>query len=158
MTSFTPSPALLRVVMSCTPDMQFICSGGNIVPSWKTLLSIFSEELAQLLENVEPNGEIVSVSVPENSETVLAILSAITENKRIDEKFVTAANDLGITLASDKYVMDQSYSRGSDKTNICIEENQPKSVPYTSADLLNVSYEKDEIHDIEVKDCVNSSV
>jgi len=130
--------------------------GGDIVPSWKTLLSIFSEELAQLLENVEPDGEIVSVSVSEHSETVLAILSAITEKKSIDDKIVTAANELGINLASDKNVMDQSYSRKGDITNICIVENQTKLVSYTSEDLLNVSDEKDEIHDNEIKNSIDT--
>ena len=83
--------------------MQFICLDGNIVPSWKSLVSIFSEQLAQLLEDVEPNDGMISVSVHENAETILAILSAIKgERKSISETDIKTAFDLGIYLDSEK--------------------------------------------------------
>ena len=157
MTSFTLSPSLLRVVMSCTHDMQFICLDGNIVPSWKSLVSIFSEDLATLLEDIDPNDGMVSVSVSENSETVLAILSAFQEKKRIDKKCVTAAKNLGINLASDKDVLlTQSYCSESDKRIICIDKNQTKTASCNSEDLLNLSDEKGETHDI--KSQINSEM
>ena len=100
---------------------------------------------------------MVSVSVSENSETVLTILSAIEENKRIDETFVMAAKNLGINLAFDKYVsLVQSYSSESNETIISIEENQSKMVSCDSDDLLNLSDEKEEIHDI--KSQINSEM
>ena len=108
MTSFTPSPSLLRVLTSCTHDMQFICLDGNIVPSWKSLVSIFSEDLATLLEDIDHNDGMVSVSVSENSETVLTILSAIEEKRRIicieenQTKMVSCNSEDLLNLADEK--------------------------------------------------------
>ena len=88
---------------------------------------------------------------------MLTILSAIEEKKRIDETFVMAAKNLGINLAFDKYVsLVQRYSSESNKTIIYIEENQSKMVSCDSDDLLNLSDEKEEIHDI--KSQINSEM
>jgi hypothetical protein len=79
--------------------MQIICQGGQSVPAWRSLVSISSEQLAQLLEDVEPTDGIACVSVQESVETILTILSAIKgEDEILEEVSIIAAHNLGIVL------------------------------------------------------------
>jgi len=83
--------------------MQFICSDGDIVPAWKSLLSVSSDEFAQLLDAAEPGDEMVIITVPETSDTILAIITALKCGQKVTDKNVlNAAHDIFIPLDDDK--------------------------------------------------------
>ena len=102
MPAFPLSPPQVRVLVSSTHDMQFICSDGNIVPAWKSLLCVFSNAFAQLLDSTQPGDEIVSLSVHETSDTILEILKAVKDGQKMyDRKVLKASYDISIPLHKD---------------------------------------------------------
>ena len=121
--------------MASTPDIQFICSDGNIVPAWKSLLSVSSEQFAQLLDDADTGDKIVSVNVPETIDTILSILDNLKGDQNvIDEKVAKAAYNIGIPFNKekrkayqdedniDKFVInDEEYKIQTDKIEIKTE-------------------------------------